>query len=66
MKQYTVVVPNKQRAKVGKLVRTPKVGPKVVVGNSQPWGLLQIEKKRLSKEAQYQKSKGKFRVTYSL
>jgi len=66
MIQYKVVVPNSQRARIGNLVWIPKVGPKVIVQNSQPWGLLQQEKKRLSKEAQYQKSKGKFRVSYSL
>lgn len=56
---------NQHDTKQGKLIFIPKIGnPRTVIEN-KPFALLQTEKRRLIKEPQYEKAKGKLVVKYN-
>ena len=50
--------------RVGKLIWIPKVGTTKVIEFNKPFALLNHLKTRLIKESQYEKSRGKLKVTY--
>jgi len=51
--------------KQGKLIWITTKGIERTVIENKPFALIQVEKKRLSKEPQYEKCKGKFVVKYN-